>query len=235
MASPGQLVECVSAALNLPQATVVLYDRVLSENGLRSKGGRGRSAAKVTVEDAANLLIAIAGTPTSGIGSAVAAVKQFSKLKYSERDYDSELQHLPEDFQKTMRRHQPIDFLGLPGMEGLRDDHSFRDGLIALIQAVRHRKLALTEGKPGELIMGDVSLEGPSPVRGVIHVFRRGSGRSSFASYGRLQRPWYDDFGPEENEADFRWKQTFSDRVIRAVANLLGPEDAPAKSKKRDV
>ena len=46
MATPGQLVECVATALDVPQATVVLYDRVLAENGLRSKGGRGKSAGR---------------------------------------------------------------------------------------------------------------------------------------------------------------------------------------------
>src|SRR5262245_32027450 len=66
MASPGQLVEVTAAALGLSEATVRQYDRVLAESGLRSKSGRGSSAAKVTAEDTANLLIAIAASPLSG-------------------------------------------------------------------------------------------------------------------------------------------------------------------------
>jgi|SRR3954451_11800042 hypothetical protein len=66
MATPGELVKCVAEALGIPEPTVVLYDRVLAENGLRSKGGRGTSAARVTSGDAANLLIAILASPASG-------------------------------------------------------------------------------------------------------------------------------------------------------------------------
>src|SRR5439155_17694246 len=66
MATPGQLVKCIAEALGIPEPTVVQYDRLLAENGLRSKGGRGTSAAKVTAVDAANLLIAIMGSPVAG-------------------------------------------------------------------------------------------------------------------------------------------------------------------------
>ena len=60
MATPGQLVQAMATALGISVATVTQYDRQLAENGLRSKGGRGVSAAAVTARDAANLLIAIA-------------------------------------------------------------------------------------------------------------------------------------------------------------------------------
>ena len=65
MATPGQLVKAMAATLGLSEATVGQYDRVLAENGLRSKGGRGLSAARVTAADAANLLIAIMASPIS--------------------------------------------------------------------------------------------------------------------------------------------------------------------------
>ena len=39
MATPGQLVKCIAEALSIPEASVVQYDRLLAENGLRSKGG----------------------------------------------------------------------------------------------------------------------------------------------------------------------------------------------------
>ena len=60
MATPGQLVQVMADILGIPKATVTQYDRVLAEKGLRSKGGRGTSAARVTSRDAANLLIALA-------------------------------------------------------------------------------------------------------------------------------------------------------------------------------
>src|SRR5882724_1322388 len=66
MATPGELVKTMAEALGISEGTVFQFDRSLSEGGLRSKSGRGRSAARVTAEDAANLLIAIAAAPISG-------------------------------------------------------------------------------------------------------------------------------------------------------------------------
>ncbi|MDQ0317349.1 hypothetical protein [Amorphus orientalis] len=60
MATPKELVETVAAALNVTVNTVTVHDRYLHEAGLRTSGGRGRAAARVTYQDAANLLIAIA-------------------------------------------------------------------------------------------------------------------------------------------------------------------------------
>lgn len=59
MATPGQLINGMALALNLPRETVTVYDRFLVESGFRTKGGRGRSAAKVTTADAATLLATI--------------------------------------------------------------------------------------------------------------------------------------------------------------------------------
>jgi hypothetical protein len=66
MATPGQLVEAVAMTLGISIATVAQFDRQLSEGGLRSKRGRGSSAASVTPNDAANLLISILGAPVAG-------------------------------------------------------------------------------------------------------------------------------------------------------------------------
>jgi hypothetical protein len=59
--TPGQLVKAVSIALDVPEETVVQHDRNLAMSGLRTKGGRGRSAPEVTPLDAARLFIAILG------------------------------------------------------------------------------------------------------------------------------------------------------------------------------
>jgi hypothetical protein len=66
MATPGMLVQVMAETLGIPAPTVILYDRVLAENGLRSKSGRGNSAARVTEKDAANLLIALMAAPVQG-------------------------------------------------------------------------------------------------------------------------------------------------------------------------
>jgi hypothetical protein len=56
--TPRQLVQAVSIALNVPEETVVQHDRNLVVAGLRTKGGRGRSAPLMTPLDAARLLVA---------------------------------------------------------------------------------------------------------------------------------------------------------------------------------
>src|SRR5262245_25400553 len=118
MATPGQLVHEMADVLGMSEATVTQYDRVLAENGLRSKSGRGKSAAKVTARDAANLLIALATSP-----SATDAVRN-CKLYASLRD-DVFSGESPENFA----------LFGLPTLAHLPKNHSFRDALTALVAA----------------------------------------------------------------------------------------------------
>jgi hypothetical protein len=74
---PGQLVKAVSIALDVPEETVVQHDRNLVMAGLRTKGGRGRSAPEVTTLDAARLFIAILGSIRTK--DSVDTVKQFER------------------------------------------------------------------------------------------------------------------------------------------------------------
>src|SRR5438067_4151117 len=62
VASPGELVWKLSELLAIPEPTIVQYDRNLVVAGLRSKSGRGPSAARMTPRDAARLLVAILGS-----------------------------------------------------------------------------------------------------------------------------------------------------------------------------
>ena len=61
--SPGVFVKRLAKILGLPSKSVVVIDRALLEAGLRSRGGRGRSAPKLTVADTATLLLAVMATP----------------------------------------------------------------------------------------------------------------------------------------------------------------------------
>jgi hypothetical protein len=121
MATPGQLVDTMARILGIPMATVTQYDRELSEHGLRSKSGRGRSAAQVTAEDAANLLMAIGGSPVAGpsIKVAAATCMDFGAL----RDHT------------TNPRREAFARAGLLTFGGLHPRHTFRDALTALIEA----------------------------------------------------------------------------------------------------
>ena len=62
MASPGELVRKVADLLGISDPTIVQHDRNLVVAGLRSKSGRGTSAARMTPRDAAHLLVAVLGS-----------------------------------------------------------------------------------------------------------------------------------------------------------------------------
>jgi hypothetical protein len=65
MATLQDLVTVLSWATAVPEATVFAYGRFAREAGLISQGGRGRGGARMTVRDAANLVIALGGTATT--------------------------------------------------------------------------------------------------------------------------------------------------------------------------
>jgi hypothetical protein len=73
-----KLIESVADALGVDVATVVTHDRNLLTAGLRTKGGRGRAAARMTPGDASNLIIAVAGSDQ--VQNSVAAVKNYTTL-----------------------------------------------------------------------------------------------------------------------------------------------------------
>lgn len=124
MASPGEMVKTIAAALGMPEATVVVHDRNLVVAGLRTKGGRGRSAAKVTARDAANLLTAVMGA--GQIKDSVLVIQRYEATRIHE---------------STSPHEAWTDFI-VPEMAALPPDHSFLDGLEALIQAAANGSLA---------------------------------------------------------------------------------------------
>ena len=115
MASPGKLVQTLAQALDLPEASLVHIDRGLVVAGLRSKGGRGRSAARVTPRDAAVLLVAIlAGGLAKDAPTAI------------HRYLDAHPLRAPG-------AAHPFADLGLPDLAGLPLRHSFIDAVATLI------------------------------------------------------------------------------------------------------
>ena len=61
MALLSDLVRIVAAVEGLEEVSVGIFARHARESGHISQGGRGRSAAKMSVKDAANLIIAVNG------------------------------------------------------------------------------------------------------------------------------------------------------------------------------
>lgn len=124
MATPGQFVEVMAEALGVPEPTVVVHDRNLVVAGLRSKGGRGRSAAQVTERDAAHLLTAILAS--AQVRDSVDSVKRYSKTK----------PHRHTSSADGYKKARIKELAQLPA------DHSFVDALEALIAAAASGTLA---------------------------------------------------------------------------------------------
>ncbi|HEV2697792.1 MAG TPA: hypothetical protein VGU90_07355, partial [Terriglobales bacterium] len=79
MATLSDLVTALASVTGLPESTVFAYGRFARQAGLISQKGRGRSAASMTLTDAANLLIAVAATGVTR--EAGTAVETFRSLK----------------------------------------------------------------------------------------------------------------------------------------------------------
>lgn len=113
MASSTQLSECVAKHLGLPEATVALHMRNIREAGLITQGGRGRSSARMTPADAANLLMASVGSLNPK--DSVEVVGKYAGIE------------------KTRRSNW--EFGLVPKLDQLQKQHTFAEALTALIES----------------------------------------------------------------------------------------------------
>lgn len=114
--TPGQLVKAVSTALDVPEETVTQHDRNLVVAGLRTKGGRGRSAPEVTHLDAARLLVATLGSIRAK--DSVETVQEFERAIFVPR-----------------RSDRAAELMGEPdiALKRLPENHNVLEGLAAVI------------------------------------------------------------------------------------------------------
>jgi hypothetical protein len=127
MATPGELVATTAKVLGIPEVTVVQHDRNLMAAGRRTKGGRGLSAAKVTNEDAANLLIASVGSWQ--IRDTLEALEIYggTSMTYGIFHEDGGIGKPVDTWQ--------LSLFPITELQQLPPGHSFLAALIALIQA----------------------------------------------------------------------------------------------------
>jgi hypothetical protein len=81
VATSGEMVSAVAEVMGVPVSKVETLDRRLSENGLRTKGGRGRAAAHMSALDVTNLVFAVMSG--AGMTEAPAATEKMTNLKRS--------------------------------------------------------------------------------------------------------------------------------------------------------
>ena len=115
MASPGELVRKLSELLGIAERTIVLHDRNLVVAGLRSKGGRGNSAARMAARDAAHLLVAVLGS--SHVKDSAETVRRYRETRFHKSASGG------------------YDDSTIAALRNLPPDHSFVDAVEALIAA----------------------------------------------------------------------------------------------------
>ncbi|KQY12630.1 hypothetical protein [Rhizobium sp. Root482] len=118
MATPKELVAQIAHQTGVPEGTVTLHDRNLMNAGLRSEGQRGRGRSVVNYQDAANLLIAVAGS--RNVKDSVKTVRDYAGLVASQ----------PLVFGQIKRGHNFADALSamLEAVPADRDAYAGRDG-----------------------------------------------------------------------------------------------------------
>ena len=114
VASPGELVRKFSELFGIAEPTIVVHDRNLVVAGLRSKSGRGNSAARMTARDAAHLLVAILGS--SHVKDSAETVRRYRETRLHAIEYG-------------------YDNCPIAALRNLPPDHSFVDAIEALVTA----------------------------------------------------------------------------------------------------
>jgi hypothetical protein len=131
--TPGQLVKAVATALDAPEETVTQHDRNLVVAGLRTKGGRGRSAPDVTPLDAARLF-------SAAVGSLRAKDSVKTVVSYEQAICDFKASQFSEAELRQFASERGFEYKGLeafadPAILALPEDHNFVDAITALISA----------------------------------------------------------------------------------------------------
>jgi hypothetical protein len=121
--TPNQLVQAVANCTDISPETIVQHDRNLVVAGLRTKGGRGTSAAQVTHLDGARLLAAAMGSVR--VKDSVNAVL----------DHENTAPDL-------LRCKGSLADLPIPEVASLPLDHNFVEALAAIVAGAERSKLS---------------------------------------------------------------------------------------------
>jgi hypothetical protein len=188
MATPGELVKVIAASTGEDEATVTQHDRNLVVAGLRSKSGRGRSAAKVTARDAAVLLTAVLGSHR--VKDSVETVSRYVDTQ----EHRVWLQkHYPEDLEG--RKANVWEDFCIPEMAALPLGHSFIDAVECLITLSADGKLMRYLGNVYPLSSLRIFVASPDTDAGIrMHYFEgRGGSKSVQADYQANETPHPDE------------------------------------------
>lgn len=206
MATPPELMQAVSEATGVALGTIVDMDRWLVKAKLRTKGGRGFNAAKMTALDAARLLTAVLASPQSN--RAAESVQRYGKAK-------------PD---KTRSSEKLFAATGLEQLASLPINHSFVEALAALIASAGSGSLAKLMPAPQMEILAYTRA-----TRGRIRISGLPNGLTASIEYqagpateqaGRQGRKRAKDIG------DLEQSRRITERTILPIAKLLSEGSA---------
>jgi len=213
MASPARLVQTLSEATGVSLATLTDIDRKLVKAGLRSKGGRGFNAARMTPLDAARLLTATLASAQTTL--AVAAVNRYANTRADPSRSSDDL----------------FGASGLADLAGLPHQHSFVNGLSALIASAANGALAeqIAAAKPLSALPQIEVYAFTRATYGRIRLAGLANRMTVSVEYlpapphprGRVQSAKRRTSATHENAGDLEQSRRISERTILAIANLL--------------
>lgn len=211
MATPAQLMESVSNATGVPLATVVDIDRRLVAAGLRTKGGRGFSVARMTPLDAARLLTAILGSPFAK--TSAEAVARYARTRV--------------DDQRS--REGLYASLGVPELAALAERHSFIDALAALLKALAVGSLTTDALAPNPTSKPRIEVFAfTRATAGRLKLYDFPTNRSATVEYAlphaRRARSRDGKGAAAENTGDLEQSRRVTERTLLAIATLLSEE-----------
>jgi hypothetical protein len=158
MATPGMMVGRMAELMGISEVYMGAYDRELAKNGLRSKTGRGTSAARMASDDATNLLLAVmsggqAKEAAQSVNTYANLTPKFQKLSVTKgRQVISMLDYKAK-----------VDSLGfwIKRVNDLPVLHGFGELVEALIFAAQSGELERAVGaRTAETTLGDMRAEG---------------------------------------------------------------------------
>lgn len=210
MATPAQLMETISAATGTPLATVIDIDRKLTKAGLRTKGGRGFSAASMTPKDAAHLLTAMLAAPQSN--EAVLAVGRYSQTCVDEERSSDRLFGVAalDDLSELSALHDFITGLSIV------IDSAIAGGLFRLRQTIGSGStphievFAFTSATRGRIRISNL----PNRMTASVEYFPIGG--ASIAPLG--------------STGDLEQSRRITERTIFSIADILGQEGCRERS-----
>jgi hypothetical protein len=213
MATPAELVSAISLATGIPLPTMVDIDRKLVTGNLRTKGGRGFNAARMTALDAARLLTAVLASAQAN--ASVEAVQRYTQTRIDKRRSNG------ESFGGT-----GLDDLALPAR------HSFVDALAAVISSAATGSLAKQLAAAGDgAIPGIEIFAFTRATRGRIRITGLPNGETVSVEYAAIPvtaKSTRSDKGRPpvvENAAgDLEQSRRITERTILPIANLLSKE-----------